>query len=236
MRAITEIVIHCSATKPQWMAGQGIEAKVAEIRRWHVQENGWADIGYHFIIDKDGQCMRGRKVETAGAHVGYTVNARSIGICLIGGYGSNENDPFEKNYTPDQDEALRKLIRVIQQKYPTAKKITGHNDYAARACPGFKVDRWLARKPPRTLSESGTAQGAGVATAAGGGLAVVEVARIVAEVKPEVQAAAVEIQAAKAEVQAAPVDPLRWVLLAVIVVGAAYALYRRWADWQAGRQ
>ena len=42
------IVLHCSATK----ADQQITT--AEIRRWHMAERGWADIGYHWIIERDG--------------------------------------------------------------------------------------------------------------------------------------------------------------------------------------
>jgi len=235
MRVITEINIHTSATKPHWMAGRTIKEKVAEIRRWHVEDNGWNDIAYHFVIDRDGMTNRGRKVEMVGAFE-PKCNARAIGICLIGGYGSNANDPFEKNYTPEQDQALRKLIRIIKHQYPTVTKITGHNDYANKACPGFKVDRWLARKATRTFAESGTVQGSAVATTAAGGLVAVESVRVLTETTAEVKAAVVEVQAAKADVQSAPVDPLRWVLLAVIVLGAGFALYRRWIDWKAGRQ
>jgi N-acetylmuramoyl-L-alanine amidase len=232
MRVITEINIHASATKPQWMAGRTIKEKVAEIRRWHVEDNGWHDIAYHFVIDRDGMVNRGRKAEMVGAFE-PKCNARALGVCLVGGYGSNANDQFEQHYTPEQDQALRKLIRIIQHQHPTATKITGHNDYANKACPGFNVARWLARKPARTFAESGTVQGSGVAAAAGGGLAAVEVAKAFAT---EAKTAVVEVQAAKAEVQADPVDPLRWVFLILIVGGALFVMYRRWADWQAGRQ
>jgi N-acetylmuramoyl-L-alanine amidase len=235
-RTITEINIHCSATRPQWMAGRPGLEKVAEIRRWHVQENGWDDIAYHYLIDRDGKFYRGRSEQKWGAFE-PKVNDRAIGVVLFGGFGSNATDEFQKHYTTAQEHTLRKLIKALKDKHPSISKVTGHNDYSPKACPGFKVGRWLnGTAPTRTFAESGTAQGAGVATAASGGLAVVEVARIVAEVKPEIQAAATEIQAASVEVQAMPVDPLRWVLLAVVVIGAGYALYRRWADWQAGRQ
>jgi N-acetylmuramoyl-L-alanine amidase len=236
MRNINEINIHCSATKPGWKAGEGLAAQVAEIKRWHVVDNGWSDIGYHYVIGRDGECKRGRKVDKSGAFE-PKVNANGIGVCLVGGYGSNATDDFAKHYTPEQDATLRKLIAILQKQHPGIRKITGHNDYSSKACPGFKVQRWLAgAAPARTFSESGTAQGAGVATVAGGGLAVVEVARLVADVAPELKTATAEIQAAKVEVHAAQVDPLRWVLLAAIVIGAAYALYRRWVDWKAGRQ
>lgn len=236
MRTITEINIHCSATKPGWMATESGDRRVAEIRRWHVQDNGWADIGYHWIIDRDGTAYRGRHIERTGAFE-PRVNATAIGVCLIGGYGAAATDDFATHYTPDQDVALRALIETLQQEHPGARKITGHNDYSPKACPGFKVARWLARKPAqRSFAESGTAIGSGTATAAAGGLAVVEVA---AQATAQMRGAMAEVQTAKAEVKQAAADtadPLRWLLIALVIAGAAFALYRRWADWQAGRQ
>lgn len=159
MRKITEIIVHCAATRPGWMQGESVEDKRDEIRRWHVVDNGWADIGYHYVIDRDGQVAPGRPLENQGAHTqGH--NANSIGVCLIGGHGSAVNDPFEKNYTNEQDQALRVLIDSLQTRFPTIRKISGHNDYTkAKACPGFNVGRWLVNKPAaRPLAASTTLQ------------------------------------------------------------------------------
>ena len=43
------IIIHCAATKPSMDIG------IEEIRKWHVDQNGWDDVGYHFIIRRDGK-------------------------------------------------------------------------------------------------------------------------------------------------------------------------------------
>lgn len=170
MRKINEIIIHAAATRPNWMEGKTVEAKRDEIARWHVQDNGWAAIGYHYIIDRDGQVAPGRPLENAGAHTqGH--NANSIGVCLIGGHGSSVNDAFEQHYTNEQDQALRVLIDSLQTRFPTIKKVSGHNDYtAAKACPGFKVARWLANKPPaRPLMASTTLQASAVQIGSGAG-------------------------------------------------------------------
>lgn len=53
MREINEIIIHCTATNPNWYADRSVEDVVAEIRRWHVEERNWSDIGYHAIIHRD---------------------------------------------------------------------------------------------------------------------------------------------------------------------------------------
>ena len=143
MRPITEIIIHCSATRPDWMAGAPTKDKVAEIRRWHVQDRGWKDIGYHFLIDRNGNIATGRPVDQIGAHVqGH--NTGTIGVCLIGGHGSSEADKFADRFTADQEGQLRLLLAKLLRAYPTATKITGHNQYAAKACPGFNVPSWYA--------------------------------------------------------------------------------------------
>ena len=144
MRAINEIVVHCTATRPDFMEGKPTSAKVAEVKRWHLA-NGWSDIGYHFLVDRDGTVATGRPVSVTGAHVAGH-NTGTIGISLFGGHGSAETDKFADHFTPAQDEALRELLASLMAKYGI-KKVTGHNEYAAKACPGFKVAAWLASKP-----------------------------------------------------------------------------------------
>ena len=60
MRHLDEIIIHCSATPPGWMSGNTAAEKVNEIRRWHVKERKFADIGYHYIVDRDGTVVTQR--------------------------------------------------------------------------------------------------------------------------------------------------------------------------------
>ena len=139
-RLINEIVVHCAATRPNWYSGRSLSEKIKEIRRWHL-ERGFNDIGYHWIIDRNGEIGRGRPESTMGAHVrGH--NRNSIGICLLGGHGSSERDLFVQNFTGVQNLALRRLIWKIQTRYEITR-ISGHNEYAAKACPGFNVGTWL---------------------------------------------------------------------------------------------
>lgn len=138
---VHEIIVHCSDTPPVWMAGETVQEQAQEIRRWHIEERGWKDIGYHWIISRSGSVAPGRAETVVGAHVAGH-NAGTIGICLIGGKGSNADDPFLKNFTPAQDATLRQLIQGIGMR-TRITTISGHNDYAARACPGFDVSDWL---------------------------------------------------------------------------------------------
>jgi N-acetylmuramoyl-L-alanine amidase len=141
MRHINEVFIHCTATKPNWMERHTSDQKVAEIRRWHVEERGWSDIGYHFIIDRNGNVVEGRPIERVGAHVrGH--NSNSIGICLIGGFGGSATDQFEEHFTEAQREKVLKLLNDLTQKFPDAK-IRAHNEVAAKACPCFNVSEFM---------------------------------------------------------------------------------------------
>ena len=78
MRKINEIILHCSATP----ASMDIGAK--EIRDWHVNGNHWRDIGYHWVIRRDGTVEKGRPEYQVGAHC-LNHNANSIGVCMVGG-------------------------------------------------------------------------------------------------------------------------------------------------------
>ena len=140
MRPIHEIIIHATATPANWRAGEPTSAKVAEVRRWHVEDRKWSDVGYHYLIDLDGTVATGRPLARVGAHVqGH--NTGSVGIALFGGKGGVADGMFADNYTPAQDKALRGLIGRLKAVYPITQ-ISGHNEYANKACPCFKVMEW----------------------------------------------------------------------------------------------
>ena len=127
------LIIHCSATRPDQ------RVTVADIRRWHVDDRGWSDIGYHGIVQRDGTLEYGRSVRRMGAHVrGH--NRDSLGLCLIGGHGSAETDRFSDHFTDLQRATLTALILAAQGFGLT---IHGHNEYASKACPGFNVQDFI---------------------------------------------------------------------------------------------
>ena len=142
MRLIDEIVVHCTATNAKWYESKSAEDVVAEIRRWHTEERGWSDIGYHAIVHRDGSVAHGRSDDRKGAHVAGR-NSTTLGVSLVGGRGGVANGKFNDNFTPEQDASLRKLIDEYKEKYPAIKTVSGHNDYASKACPGFNVGEWL---------------------------------------------------------------------------------------------
>jgi hypothetical protein len=138
---VDEIVLHCSATPREWMREKTFRERFEEIRRWHMKDRGWRNIGYHWVIDRDGKILPGRTESEIGAHV-VEKNAGTLGICLIGGHGSSSRDRFEDHFTAAQDAAARSLIDEIRVRTRIAR-ISGHNEYAKKACPGFTVADWL---------------------------------------------------------------------------------------------
>lgn len=145
MRHLDEIIVHCTATNPSWYADRPVNDVVKEIRRWHVTERGWSDIGYHALVHRDGSVGYGRSVGRSGAHCRGR-NKTTIGISLVGGRGGSADDVFSQNFTPEQDKALRQLIEKYMSDHPTIERVSGHNTYASKACPCFDVKYWLAKK------------------------------------------------------------------------------------------
>jgi hypothetical protein len=151
MRAIKDIVIHCSASP------NGQRVGVEDIDRWHSERGFfrkqiWRDkqngplghIGYHFVIYTSGTVATGRHLEEIGAHVQGS-NAHSIGICMVG------TDKF----TAAQWASLAKCVTGLKKPYPAAR-VLGHRDYSPdkngdgilepwewlKTCPGFSVSAW----------------------------------------------------------------------------------------------
>ena len=127
---IDMIVVHGSFTKPSMDIG------AAEITDWHVNDNGWSDIGYHHVIRRNGVIEPGRDEATQGAHAS-NVNSHSLGVCLVG--GMDEFGAGDCNYTFAQYDALDGLLRNIISRHPTITKIVSHRDVDSKGktCPDF---------------------------------------------------------------------------------------------------
>jgi len=143
MRKITDIVIHCSATK------EGVDIDAAELEKWH-KKRGFKKIGYHYVVKLDGAVEEGRKEEEIGAHVeGH--NATSIGVCYVGGLDAN-GKPNDTR-TNSQKQSLESLLRDIRRRFPKAT-IRGHRDFSKdldkdgvvekhewmKSCPSFNAN------------------------------------------------------------------------------------------------
>ena len=127
-RRIDLMVVHCSATRCN--RSFPLEAVIACHRA-----RGFATVGYHYYITRDGTVHAGRPLYQEGAHVtGF--NKHSIGICYEGGLDS-QGKPADTR-TSAQRDTLRKLLLRLKADYPNAR-IVGHRDLPGvnKACPCF---------------------------------------------------------------------------------------------------
>lgn len=131
MRDIDKIIIHCSATR------EGQDVSIETIRRWHVVERGWTDIGYHYVIGLDGSIHKGRLNNVQGAHT-KGQNKNSLGICYTG--GCDQDLKPKDTRTDEQKRSFLILLEGLKSIYPKAK-IYGHNQFSDKACPSFNVEK-----------------------------------------------------------------------------------------------
>ncbi|WP_301860437.1 N-acetylmuramoyl-L-alanine amidase [uncultured Megasphaera sp.] len=112
------------------VGGTNRDVTAADIHQWHLQ-NGWAGIGYHYVIHKDGTIEQGRPEHTVGAHC-YGYNQTSVGIVSVGDFETYEP-------TKQQLSSVIHLLSYLCWRYhiqPSSSTIVGHRDLNETACPG----------------------------------------------------------------------------------------------------
>lgn len=106
-------------------AGNG---DVSSLDKEHKRNNGWAGIGYHFYVRKNGDIYRGRPIDKEGAHCkGH--NYDSVGICFEGNFET------ETTMNDKQKSSGIELVNYLMRVYPNAV-VTCHRNLYATACPG----------------------------------------------------------------------------------------------------
>jgi len=124
MRKIREIILHCSDSNIE------NHDDISVIRKWHVEERGWNDVGYHYFITSKGVIQQGRDLDIAGAHC-KNHNQQSIGICLHG--------KLLEDFNQAQKLTLYRLLRSLVTLFPDVT-IHGHNEFSDKLCPVFDVE------------------------------------------------------------------------------------------------
>lgn len=128
-RKIDTIFIHCAATP------EGKDFTTTDIRAWH-KARGFTDVGYHYVVYRDGTVALGRPIGQVGAHVSGH-NTGSIGVCYIGGV-SADGKVAKDTRTKAQTSSLLWLTQQLVKKF-NVKRIRGHSEVANKACPSFNV-------------------------------------------------------------------------------------------------
>ncbi len=120
------LVIHHSA----FYEASGI-ATLLEVQRLHREDRGWADVGYHYLVDRDGAIYEGRNLRVRGAHT-QGRNTGSAGVCLLG-------DFRYKSPTPAQWAGLAAVSRWLIAELGLTH-LAAHNQFnEGTLCPGATV-------------------------------------------------------------------------------------------------
>jgi len=131
----TRIILHCSATE------DGRTVSWSAIRRFHVEQRGWADIGYHFGVElvNDGyEILLGRFPERMGAHC-QNQNFDSLGICFVGSFDASSPPPAQ------WERGVKLAAWLCRRFIIGADKVFGHREFdPQKTCPGlaFELSRF----------------------------------------------------------------------------------------------
>ena len=137
---VNEVMLHCAAVSTGYFLNQTPFQVFSTINKWH-HERGWKNgFGYHALVMPDGQWMSGRPREMIGAGcigknqgVFHLLMIESRRVEIIG--------EALNWFSRECIESARQIIRSL----PGIETVSGHNDYAPKLCPGFKVksEDWL---------------------------------------------------------------------------------------------
>src|SRR5690606_33804179 len=139
-----------------WINTQAdVADRIEMIRRSHVESRGFADIGYHYIIDPAGRIWEGRSVAYQGAHVKDN-NENNLGILVLGNF---------QRQTPTRaaTETLDRFVASQMARYGVPlTRVKTHREITVTECPGESLQRYM---------NATRARGGGLAStlAAGGG-------------------------------------------------------------------
>jgi hypothetical protein len=161
-RTIKMVFVHHTADSNHYTEAESASI-VRGIYAYHTQSRGWCDIGYNFLVDRFGNVFQGRRggirKPVRGAHAG-DYNVGTAGISLIGNFQHAKPPRAMK----------RSLVRLIAWRLGTSykpargwtkvhhskfRRISGHRDAMATACPGQVVYRWLPTLRARVAKRIG---------------------------------------------------------------------------------
>ncbi|CAG6005969.1 unnamed protein product [Menidia menidia] len=132
------VIIHHTALQNCQGLG-GCKDLLLSIQRMHMSERQFDDIGYNFLVGRDGSVFEGRGWNVVGAHTKGN-NSDSLGIAFMGNFN---NDTPSKEALSSVKQLM--LSGVSQGSLHPQFDLFGHRDLGATACPGENLYAALAQ-------------------------------------------------------------------------------------------
>lgn len=101
----------------------------------HRHQEGYPDVGFHFVIHRCGMLSAGIPMTQTGTHTSH-FDTRSLGILMVGGK-TTRGKPSD-NYTKEQKAALTLLLNVLSLMHRNATP-KGAGELLGGTSPHFKV-------------------------------------------------------------------------------------------------
>jgi hypothetical protein len=138
MTPISRITVHHTATRLTGNSARVAADAIKSYQREHQEKEGWADIGYHFLIDPSGRIWEGRPISYQGAHAGSPdLNVGNVGIALIGDFTVQQPSSAQKKALTDLLDSLCAKYRVPHGRVYTHQEMLG----GGTKCPGPALQR-----------------------------------------------------------------------------------------------
>lgn len=145
MGTIARITLHHDALEATGIRTEGDAAhRMALVRNGHVNRRpeGFADIGYHFVVDPAGRVWEGRPLMYQGAHV-KGQNEQNIGIMLMGHFDRHRP-------TAAQVQTMESFVADLMRRYSVpVSRVRTHQEMASTECPGRNLQRHLVASRSR---------------------------------------------------------------------------------------
>lgn len=130
MNGVNRITVHHEGWTPVTFTDyQRTAQRIEHDRHIHVDDRGWGDIGYHYIIDRAGRLWEGRNLHYQGAHVSNH-NEHNIGVMCLGNF--DRQRPSQA-----QLRALVEALQTLRRHYNVpVSRIHTHQELNPTRCPG----------------------------------------------------------------------------------------------------
>lgn len=145
-KGITSVVLHHTESPNQPPAME--KARLVGVQRFHIEDKGWGDIAYHYLIGPSGEIYEGRDARFRGdSGTSYDLDGRLL-ICMIGSF--TEQLP--------EDVAMRSMLALVAHQLlkhglKPADVVT-HRMVAATDCPGDALQAWFESEGRQVISET----------------------------------------------------------------------------------
>jgi hypothetical protein len=137
-------------------------ARMRGMQSYHINTNGWCDIGYHFVVAQSGRIYQGRsRSDRPGSHAGNQ-NHGNVGIAFIADFTTQRPTETQLN-------AGARIVRWVHDKHGVAltrTAVKGHREWPGQStsCPGTNMIEQI----PNLLTRARNLSGSGSSSSSSG--------------------------------------------------------------------